>query len=898
MDLTEASTASDVADAIQGELSTDEFRQYVIKQKLDARAFTGMKPERLERFCTYDSDGKPGEKITEGDLAKLENLLERMQDALMPEVSESFQSGSSSARRRGLTQARGKKKSVGSTGSAGGSETFGGSKHARWLPDTLAELSDDIVFQRTSRNDDLVPLIGKGGCEELRRMFGTLKRNFDDELSALSEEAYKAINFAKDPTGLRIREDVCSKTLQETNGGRFRAGGKTFTWPQRLMHETLSAMLTEQRRPNREERRIKGMISWDISREIRKSVGVMQSRRKGDRTLCEGAEIRLWSLCDDGKGGKRPQRVAVGRVQDFNEREVEVELVLVEQVQDDLLDLGGGRTIETVEMQKGSIVSWPNKITAWTPYTELPPQVTSSSKAAASNGTLSQSTRGRSSGVSLKRAVEEEEVTSPATSTRSIKRRRDAPPLPLNLDGDDPIVPERSPAQRAPLREHDPANDNEPSRLARGTTTQAEDPLVELLHGAMQAKSTTEMTRTPSPSPINNDIARQAAAPERGAVPQQVARADDQGRQAPKKNMTIKLLYKEQAIGKGTIRSFDAQELVVQIQKIRKGVTGGVEDADDDRALLRLENLQQGDRVYWPNAVPGSKDRSWQPDDHDAVAGIGPVSKEAPEAGGPKGESGATHVAAADDPAGTLKHVHDDPVIDTPAANDAGNEAPSDLAAKTPRTDQSRGSNPKPPAPPLPPRETHPRAKAKPPGTWRRELHKADCPDPLACTGCSRAAAQRKAGGPGADSSPTLGESQASGGGGGGGGNGDEEEVKKWEEGLTKVRKFNHALIVAVATDASTVDEVRSKLTRASLLSYVESLRICSKQKLRPFDFEGLLGLLAAHFLKEEVVKIEAFKGWDDARIPRKDVVRLKGDRHPIKARKSSAAVHRIRRTI
>ena len=57
----------------------------------------------------------------------------------------------------------------------------------------------------------------------------------------------------------------------------------------------------------------------------------------------------------------------------------------------------------------------------------------------------------------------------------------------------------------------------------------------------------------------------------------------------------------------------------------------------------------------------------------------------------------------------------------------------------------------------------------------------------------------------------------------------------------------------------------------------MESLKICSKQKLKPFDFEGLLGLLAAYYLEEEVVEINAFKGWGAARIPRKDIVKLKG---------------------
>lgn len=114
------------------------------------------------------------------------------------------------------------------------------------------------------------------------------------------------------------------------------------------------------------------------------------------------------------------------------------------------------------------------------------------------------------------------------------------------------------------------------------------------------------------------------------------------------------------------------------------------------------------------------------------------------------------------------------------------------------------------PVPPPPPRENRPRAKAKPPGTWRRELHKPDCPDPLACPGCSRAAAQ-KGTSAGADFMPAS-ESQVSSGGAG-----DEDEevggLKDWEAGLTDVHKFNHAMVVAVALGLSTVDEVRGKVS-------------------------------------------------------------------------------------
>lgn len=225
-------TAVELADAIELELGCDDFRSFVLKQKLDAKAFAAMRVERLERFCIYSNDGRPSDQITEGDLAKLEALQKKMRITLQAQscdnetdleglAERTDEPRLSSSAPEPRPHVRASKSSIRAT------------QGKRSIPSSISELTEDELYKRTSRCDDLSSLIGKGNCEELRRMFDLLKENFDEEFKALKldEGGLKRINFQSDPQGLQLRDEVCTRTMQETNNGRLKIAGRVFHWP-------------------------------------------------------------------------------------------------------------------------------------------------------------------------------------------------------------------------------------------------------------------------------------------------------------------------------------------------------------------------------------------------------------------------------------------------------------------------------------------------------------------------------------------------------------------------------------------------------------------------------------------------------------------------------------------
>lgn len=82
-------------------------------------------------------------------------------------------------------------------------------------------------------------------------------------------------------------------------------------------------------------------------------------------------------------------------------------------------------------------------------------------------------------------------------------------------------------------------------------------------------------------------------------------------------------------------------------------------------------------------------------------------------------------------------------------------------------------------------------------------MHKTDCTDPLTCPGCK---VQGPAG------KPKFSQNSDSQADQGDGGEHENDEVKRWEDGLNELARFNHALVCAVALGFSTIDELHSQV--------------------------------------------------------------------------------------